>query len=201
MVVADLFIAGTETTATTIRWTLVYLLHNPEVQEKCFREIQEHIGQRRRPSMKDKSSLPNVEATILEVLRRADIGPASLPHAVSHDVQFRGYTFPKEATVIVMLDSVLQDPDVWGDPDNFRPDRFLDDNGKVIKKEEFIPFSLGRRVCLGESMARMELFLFLTTMIQRSKFVPVDGQMPSLDGVIGLTHSPKPFVIKAVPRI
>ncbi|XP_046585104.1 cytochrome P450 2U1-like [Haliotis rubra] len=200
-VIADLFVAGTETTATTIRWTTIYLLHYPEIQERCFREIQDNIGQSRRPSMKDKTKLPYVEATIMEVLRRADIAPVALPHAVPHDVKFRGYTFPKGVQVIAMLDSVLQDPDVWGDPDNFRPDRFLDDNGKVVKKDEFIPFSLGRRVCLGESMARMELFLFLTTMIQRFKFVPVDGQMPSLDGIMGLSYSPRPFVMKAIPRL
>ncbi|XP_048253324.1 cytochrome P450 2U1-like [Haliotis rufescens] len=129
--------------------------------------------------MKDKTNLPYVEATIMEVLRRADIAPIALPHTYTHDVQFRGHTFPKGVLVILMLDSVLQDPDMWGDPGNFRPDRFLDDTGKIVKKEEFIPFSLGRRACLGESMARMELFLFLITMIQRFKFIPVDGQKPS----------------------
>ncbi|XP_046558218.1 cytochrome P450 2J1-like [Haliotis rubra] len=200
-VIADLFVAGTETTATTIRWTMIYLLNNPEIQERCFREIQENIGQSRLPSMKDKTSLPYMEATIMEVLRRADIAPTALPHTVPHDVQFRGYTFPKGVQVIAMLDSVLQDPDVWGDPDNFRPDRFLDASGKIVKKDEFIPFSLGRRVCLGEAMARMELFLFLTTMIQRFKFIPVDGQMPSLDGTMGITNSPRPFVMKAIPRV
>ncbi|XP_046585105.1 cytochrome P450 2U1-like [Haliotis rubra] len=200
-IITDLFVAGSETTATTIRWTMIYFLLNPEIQERCFREIQEHIGQSRRPSMKDKINLPYVEATIMEVLRRADIAPTALPHTVPHDVQFRGFTFPKGVQVIPMLDSVLQDPDVWGDPDNFRPDRFLDDNGKIVKKDEFIPFSLGRRVCLGEAMARMEVFLFLTTMIQRFKFIPVDGQMPSLDGIMGITHSPRPFVMKAIPRV
>ncbi|XP_048253325.1 cytochrome P450 2D1-like [Haliotis rufescens] len=169
--------------------------------EKYFQEIQENIGQSRRPSMKDKTNLPYVEATIMEVLRRSDIAPTALPHTVPHDVQFRGYTFPKGVLVILMLDSVLQDPDVGGDPENFRPDRFLDDTGKIVKKEEFIPFSLGRRACLGESMARMELFLFLTTMIQRFKFVPVDDQMPSLDGIMGVTHSPRPFLMKAIPRV
>ncbi|XP_046567705.1 cytochrome P450 2D26-like [Haliotis rubra] len=200
-VIADLFVAGTETTATTIRWTMIYLLNNPEIQERCFREIQENIGQSRLPSIKDKTNLPYMEATIMEVLRRADIAPTALPHTVPHDVQFRGYTFPKGVQVIPMLDSVLRDPDVWGDPDNFRPDRFLDDSGKIVKKDEFIPFSLGRRVCLGEAMARMELFLFLTTMIQRFKFIPVDGQMPSLDGTMGITNSPRPFVMKAIPRV
>ncbi|XP_067651885.1 cytochrome P450 2U1-like [Haliotis asinina] len=201
MVVADLFAAGTETTATIIRWTLVYFLHNPDIQEKCFQEIKRNIGQIRLPSMKDKVNLPYVEATIMEALRRADITPTSLPHTVPHDVQFRGHMFPKGVPVIVMLSSVLHDPDVWGDPENFRPERFLDDTGKIVKKDEFIPFSLGRRVCMGESMARMELFLFLTTMIQRFRFVPVDGQMPSMDAIIGLTYSPRPFLVKAIPRM
>lgn len=141
--VRDLFIGGTETTATTIRWTLLYFLHNPEVQEKCFREIQEHIGESRKPSMKDKTNLPYVEATISEVHRCSTIAPLAVPHGVLHNVQFRGYTFPKGVTVLPNLDSVLHDPTVWGDPQNFRPERFLDDQGKYLKRDEFIPFSMG----------------------------------------------------------
>ncbi|XP_046583344.1 cytochrome P450 2J4-like [Haliotis rubra] len=198
--ISDLFVAGTETTATTIRWALVYFLNYPDVQEKCFQEILENVGQSRRPSMKDKTNLPYVEATILEALRYADIAPTAVPHAVAHDVQFRGYTFPKGVTVMLNLDSVLQDTDVWGDPQNFRPDHFLDRAGKIQKRDEFIPFSLGRRVCLGEAMARMELFLFLTTMIQRFKFVPVNGKKPPMHGIMGFTHSPSEFQVKAIPR-
>ncbi|XP_046583343.1 cytochrome P450 2J6-like [Haliotis rubra] len=199
-IINDLFTGGTETTSTTIRWALVYFLNYPDVQEKCFQEILENVGQSRRPSMKDKTNLPYVEATILETLRYADIFPTNLPHSVPHDVQFRGFTFPKGVTVMLNLDSVLQDKDVWGDPQNFRPDRFLDDAGKIQKREEFIPFSLGRRVCPGESMARMELFLFLTTMIQRFKFVPVNGEKPPMEGTLGLSYSPKEFKLNIIPR-
>ncbi|XP_067675688.1 cytochrome P450 2U1-like [Haliotis asinina] len=198
--VSDLFAAGSETTSTTIRWALVFFLNYPDVQEKCFQEILENVGQSRRPSMKDKTNLPYVGATVLEVLRFADIAPTAVPHAVAQDVQFRGYTFPKGVTVMLNLDSVLQDKDVWGDPQNFRPNRFLDGEGKIQKREEFIPFSLGRRICLGESMARMELFLFLTTMIQKFRFVPVNGKRPSMDGIMGFTHSPNEFKVKAIPR-
>lgn len=141
--VNDLFTGGTETTATTLRWTLVYFLNYPDVQEKCFKEILENVGQSRRPSMKDKTNLPYMEATIMEVLRYANIAIVGAPHAVPHDVQFRGYTFPKGVTVMLNLDSVLQDTDVWGDPQKFRPDRFLDGAGKIQKRDEFIPFSLG----------------------------------------------------------
>ncbi|XP_067674837.1 cytochrome P450 2B4-like [Haliotis asinina] len=198
--VDDLFTGGSETTSTTIRWALVYFLNYPDVQEKCFQEILENVGQSRPPSMKDKTNLPYVEATIMETLRYGNIVPVTIPHTVPHDVQFRGYTFPKGISVVLNLDSVLQDKDVWGDPQNFRPDRFLDGEGKIQKREEFIPFSLGRRVCLGESMARMELFLFLTTMIQKFKFVPVKGEKPPLEGIMGLSLAPCEFQLKAIPR-
>ncbi|XP_067664353.1 cytochrome P450 2U1-like [Haliotis asinina] len=198
--VRDLFIAGTETTATTIRWTLLYFLHNPDVQEKCFREIRDNIGQSRLPTMKDKTSLPYVEATISEIQRCTDIAPLAIPHSVPYDIQFQGYTFPKGVTVLPNLDSVLQDPAVWGDPQNFRPERFLDDEGKYLKKDEFIPFSMGRRVCLGESMARMELFLFLVAMIQRFQFLPDKGPLTPLKGKLGITYSAPSFTIRAVPR-
>ncbi|KAK7471836.1 hypothetical protein BaRGS_00035495 [Batillaria attramentaria] len=104
--------------------------------------------------------------------------------------------------VIPNLDSVLYDPEVWGDPDTFRPERFIGPDGKLIRYEEFIPFSTGRRVCLGESLARMELFLYLAAMIQHFRFLPPeDGQMPSLEGILGVICSPKPFTFRAVPRL
>ncbi|XP_067675745.1 cytochrome P450 2U1-like [Haliotis asinina] len=198
--ISDLFTAGTETTSTTIRWALVYFLHYPDVQEKCFQEILENVGQSRPPSMKDKTNLPYVEATIMETLRYGNIAPVAGPHTVPQDVQFRGYAFPKGVTILLNLDSVLQDKGVWGDPQNFRPDRFLDGEGKIQKREDFIPFSLGRRICLGEAMARMELFLFLTTMIQKFKFVPVNGVKPPLEGILGLTNAPPEFQLRAIPR-
>ncbi len=145
-VVGDLFVAGSETTSTAIRWTLVYFLNYPDVQEKCFQEIKENIGLNRLPSMKDKTSLPYLEATIMEVLRFGMIAPTTVPHTVSRDVEFKGYMLRKGVIIMPVLASVLYDPDVWGDPDNFRPDRFLDEAGKVKKMEEFVPFSLGKCV-------------------------------------------------------
>lgn len=140
----DLFVAGSETTSTAIRWVLALFLNYPDVQDRCFREIDTHIGVNRRPGMKDKVSLPYVEATIMETLRYCDIAPLAAPHCVARCTQFRGYTLPEGASVMVNLDSVLQDQDILGDPQNFRPDRFLDSSGKVFKPEEFIPFSIGK---------------------------------------------------------
>ncbi|XP_025098705.1 cytochrome P450 2U1-like [Pomacea canaliculata] len=201
MVMGDLFVAGTESTATAIRWALVYFLHYPEVQEKCFQEIQRVIGAGRAPTIRDRPELTYVEATIMEVLRLADIAPFSVQHGLEEDVEFMGYKLPKGTVIIPNLESVLHDPDIWDEPLAFRPERFLDASGKLIKPEEFIPFSMGRRVCLGKAMARTELFLYLTAMIQRFRFLPPEtGELPSLKGIFGMAISPNCYKVRAVSR-
>ncbi|XP_055954831.1 cytochrome P450 2B19 [Patella vulgata] len=199
--IGDLFVAGTETTSTTILWTILYLLHNPNIQARCYKEIQDVVGSGRLPSMKDKPSMPYNEAVLLEVLRKANIAVNGVPHTVSEDTIFHGYVIPKDAIILPNLDSVLSDDKIWGDAGVFRPERFIDSLGKVKKQEEFIPFSIGRRVCLGESLAKMELFLFMTTLIQRFEFKPVEpDNLPTLKGVFGITHAPTKYDVRAVPR-
>ncbi|KAK6169277.1 hypothetical protein SNE40_020358 [Patella caerulea] len=134
--------------------------------------------------------MPYIQAVLHEVLRIANIAITGPPHTVDEDVIFHGYVIPKHTVVFANLDSVLADDKVWGDAGVFRPERFLDENGQLVKREEFIPFSIGRRVCLGESLDKMELFLFMTTLIQRFEFKPVDpDKLPTLKGVLGLTHT------------
>ncbi|KAL3887163.1 hypothetical protein ACJMK2_027113 [Sinanodonta woodiana] len=198
---ADLFGGGTETTATSLRWILLQFLHFPEIQNKCFKEIDQVVGRERLPQLKDKEHLSYLEATIMEILRVYPVAPLAVPHAVSKEIIFRGYRIPQGTTVLVNLDSVLRDPSIFGDPDVFRPERFLDADGHITKPQEHIPFSMGRRVCIGESVARMELFLFLATLVQKFEFLPVEGdQLPTRKGILGLTYSPVPFLIRAVRR-
>ena len=90
-----------------------------------------------------------MEATLLEVLRKGDIIPLSVTHSLSRDVTFHGYSIPQDAMIIPHLSSVLQDPEIWGDPENFRPERFIGPDGKLARPEEFIPFSTGRKKPLG----------------------------------------------------
>ncbi|KAL3883906.1 hypothetical protein ACJMK2_030136 [Sinanodonta woodiana] len=199
--VGDLFGAGTETTSTTLLWAVLYLLHYPDVQEKCYDEIQTVLGMERLPSLDDRSHLPYCEATILETLRIAAVVPLAVPHATTRDVYFRGFRIPKESSILINLDSILHDCDIFNDPGVFRPERFLDSSGQVRKPKEFIPFSCGRRVCIGKKVARMELFIFLTTMIQKFQFLPVDPcHLPDLEGNLGLSFAPKYFQVKIVRR-
>ncbi|KAK3578379.1 hypothetical protein CHS0354_025473 [Potamilus streckersoni] len=201
ILIGDLFGAGSETTATSIRWALLNFLHFPEIQKKCFEDIDQVVGRERLPNLKDKEQLPYLEATILEIMRVYPLAPLAVPHAVSKEILFRGYRIPKGTTILVNLDSVLHDPSTFKDPDVFQPERYLDAQGHITKPEEHIPFSIGRRMCLGESVARMELFLFLTALIQKFEFLPIDGEYPpELTGILGITYSPKPFLIRAVRR-
>ena len=88
--------------------------------------------------------MPYMEATISEVLRRASIVPLSVQHGLASDVMFQGYVIPRDAIVLPDLESALYDAEVWGDPENFRPERFIGPDGKAKREDEFVPFSLGQ---------------------------------------------------------
>ncbi|XP_041640293.1 cytochrome P450 2U1 [Cheilinus undulatus] len=190
-IIGDLFIAGTDTTANSILWVLLYLVLNPDIQERVQAEIDEVVGTHRVPSLTDKGSLPFTEATIMEVQRLTVVVPLAIPHMASQTTEFRGYTIPKGTVVVPNLWSVHRDPTVWDDPDTFNPARFLDDEGHLLRREYFIPFGIGRRVCMGEQLAKMELFLTVTTLLQSFKFRLAEGTPPpTLQGRFGLTLAP-----------
>ncbi|XP_016303197.1 cytochrome P450 2K1-like [Sinocyclocheilus anshuiensis] len=98
------------------------------------------------------------------------------------------------------LTSVLFDESEWETPHCFNPGHFLDAEGQFRRRDAFLPFSLGKRVCLGEQLARMELFLFFSALLQRFTFSSPAGVEPSLDFKLGATHSPQPYELCAVPR-
>jgi len=113
-------------------------------------------------------SMPYTEATIMEVMRFSAMVPTGVFHSALEDVEFRGYTIPKNTILVPNLYKCMRDSETWGDGDAFRPERFLSADGKtVVKHEALMPFSTGRRVCLGETLARDELFLFTSALFQR----------------------------------
>ncbi|XP_058150369.1 cytochrome P450 2U1 [Dasypus novemcinctus] len=195
-IISDLFIAGTDTTTNTLLWCLLYMSLNPDVQEKVHEEIERVIGPDRAPSLTDKFQMPYTEATIMEVQRLAVVVPLAIPHMASEETVLQGYTIPKDTLILPNLWSVHRDPVTWEKPDDFYPNRFLDDQGQLIKKETFIPFGIGKRVCMGEQLAKMELFLMFVSLMQSFTFaLPKDSKKPILTGRFGLTLAPHPFNI------
>lgn len=117
------------------------------------------------------------------------------------DIEINGYKIPAGSHVVPLINSVHMDPNLWDNPEEFNPSRFLDTEGKVRKPEFFIPFGVGRRKCLGDILARMELFLFFSSLAHTFNISLPEGQpMPSLKGNVGVTISPQSFKICLTPR-
>ncbi|XP_023650393.2 cytochrome P450 2J2-like [Paramormyrops kingsleyae] len=196
----DLFVAGTETTSTTLYWGLLYMIKYPDIQEKVQAEIDSVIGRSRQPNMADRPNMPYTDAVIHEVQRMGNIVPLNVVRSTTKDTELGGYTIPKGTTLMGTLDSVLFDETEWETPFTFNPGHFLDAEGKFRRRDAFMPFSAGKRVCLGEQLARMELFLFFTSLLQRFTISTPPGVEPSLEFKLGATHSPKPYKLCATPR-
>ncbi|XP_060706604.1 cytochrome P450 2K1-like isoform X2 [Hemiscyllium ocellatum] len=198
--ITDLFTAGTETTSTTLCWGLLLMVNHPEIQRKVQDEIDRVIGAGRFPRTEDQRHMPYTEAVIHEIQRFANIVPI-LPHSTTEDTHFRGYFLPKGTYVIPLLTSVLYDKTQWEKPHQFNPAHFLDTDGNFVKRDAFMPFSAGRRVCAGEALAKVELFLFFTTLLQKFHFQAPPG-MTDLDisPRTDLVSNPKPHRVCAVSR-
>ncbi|XP_074492012.1 cytochrome P450 2J1-like isoform X2 [Sebastes fasciatus] len=196
----DLFAAGTETTTTTLHWGLLYMIYYPHIQERVQAEIDAVVGSSKQPSMTDKENMPYTDAVIHEIQRMANILPLNLIHVTNRETTLDKYTFPKGTFVMPTLISVLRDESMWETPHSFNPQHFLDQDGKFRKREAFLAFSAGKRVCLGEQLARTELFLFFTSILQRFSLTAPDGEQPTLEFKLGATLCPKPYSLCAVPR-
>lgn len=142
--ISEMFAAGTDTTATALRWALLYLIHNPEVQETMLTEITQVTEGARLPLIADRDNMPYCAAVVTEVLRMGNVAPLSLPHVASQDFTVAGYFIPKNTTLIPCLSSYTRDIDMFPNPDKFDPGRYIDSNGHLTGQDRVLAFSLGK---------------------------------------------------------
>uniref|UniRef100_A0A8D2A031 Cytochrome P450 2J2 n=1 Tax=Sus scrofa TaxID=9823 RepID=A0A8D2A031_PIG len=162
----------------------------PKIHEKVQAEIDRVLGQSQQPSTAARESMPYTNAVIHEVQRMGNIIPMNAPRQVAADTTLAGYHLPKGTMIMTNLTALHRDPAEWATPDTFNPEHFLE-NGKFKKRE---------RACLGEQLARTELFVFFTSLLQKFSFRPPDNEKLSLKFRVGLTLSPVTYRICAVPR-
>nr|XP_034352078.1 cytochrome P450 2C12, female-specific-like isoform X2 [Arvicanthis niloticus] len=198
--VTKLFFGGTEPLSLTIRFALLLLIKHPHITDKVQEEINRVIGRHRSPCMQDRRHMPYTNAMVHEVQRFIGISPNNVIHEVICDTKFRKYIIPKGTRVIASLSSVLHDSKEFPNPEMFDPGHFLDGNGNFKKSDYFMPFSTGKRMCVGESLARMELFLFLTTILQNFnlKFLD-DPKNIDIKPGCGLSSMPSNFQMCFIP--
>ncbi|KAJ6650392.1 hypothetical protein lerEdw1_010283 [Lerista edwardsae] len=192
--VNDIFGAGFDTVTTALSWCLMYLVTYPEIQKKIHEEIDESIGRERKPRISDRPLLPYTEAFILEMFRHTSFLPFTIPHCTTRDTVLNGYYIPKDTCVFVNQWQVNHDEELWKDPSSFNPERFLMANGKDLNKDEgenVLVFGLGKRRCIGESIGRWQVFLFLTTLLQQLQFSVQDGVKVDMTPLYGLSMKHK----------
>ena len=199
--IQNMFGAGYETTATTLKWVIAFMVNFPRYQEDIQRQLDEVVGDQS-PSLADRPNLPLIQAVVIEALRAGNVGPLLLPHVTLTDTTLCGYRVPKGTIVFPDTESVHLDPKCWEDPTVFNPYRHVDKDGSLVTNQgNFYPFGAGRRVCAGEPLAKVELFLFISWLFHNFTFVPEDdGHPPSLKGIFSITQFPAPYKIRAIKR-
>lgn len=189
MIILDIFIAGGNTTSTTLDTAFMMLILRPDWKARIFEEISAF----EEPTSKNRPQLPLTEAYLFEIQRFFSTVPITGPRRVLRTTTLGDYVLPKNTTVLIGVRSVHHDKSFWGDPEVFRPERFLD-NSELT--DRFMPFGQGKRRCLGEALARSCIFTFFVGVLRRFDVQqPKDANLPDINLLPGITLSATPYQV------
>jgi cytochrome P450 len=196
----DLWVAGQETTSNTLSWIVIYLMTNLEAQKKLHAELDQIIGSDRFITMDDKTQLHYLNAVVAEGQRMCNLIPLNVAHRLQKDIQIKGYHIPANTTIIHQISTVLNDERYFPEPEKFKPERFLDSNGKFFQPSSLMPYGVGKRSCLGEGLARLELYLFTANLFNHFEINVAPSHPPNFKRIAGVTVQPEPFVTQIKSR-
>ncbi|CAN0908720.1 Geraniol 8-hydroxylase [Linum grandiflorum] len=200
----DLFVAGTDTTSSTLEWAMVELLRNPDKFAKAKDELDEIIGKGNHLQESDISRLPYLQAIVKEVFRLHPALPLLVPRNAGSDVEICGFTVPKGAQIFINVWAMGRDPTIWDNPNAFMPERFMGSDIDVRGNSfELTPFGGGRRICLGLPLAMRMLHMVLGSLVHWFDWKLEDGVDPTnldMEEKFGLTlQKAKPLLV--VPKL
>ncbi|XP_076919605.1 demethylepipodophyllotoxin synthase-like [Bidens hawaiensis] len=191
--------------AVTLTWALSSLLNNPSTMKIVQDEIDEHVGRERLVEQSDTKKLVYLQAVIKETLRLHPPGPLSLPHESMEDCVVSGYNILKGTRLLVNLWKLHRDPNVWSNPYDFQPERFLTSQKNIdIKGNHFelLPFSSGRRMCPGVFFALEALPLTLASVLQQFMITKTTEEPIDMTEGMGLISSKAtPLEVLIAPRL
>ncbi|XP_041367337.1 cytochrome P450 2U1-like [Gigantopelta aegis] len=197
----DLINGGLVTSLSGLEFIFLYLLHNPDVQRRVQAEIDDVIGSDRQPSWDDRSALPYTTATIVESLRLGCVSPSTLPHVATEDSTIEDYHVPKGTHVLASLFCLHRQPDVFEDPESFRPERHVDIDGSLKNFENMMPFGVAPRFCLGDDWFHVFAFLIVTSVLQRySLGLPAGKELPPFTTRMRVVRRLVPFTVVLTSR-
>ncbi|KAL6614320.1 hypothetical protein ACP70R_036590 [Stipagrostis hirtigluma subsp. patula] len=202
----DMITAGMDTTVISVEWAMAELVRNPRVQEKLQEELDRVVGRDRVLLETDFQNLPYLQAVVKESLRLHPPTPLMLPHKASAGVKIAGYDVPKGANVIVNVWAVARDPEVWANPLEFRPERFLRENIDIKGADyRVLPFGAGRRVCPGAQLGINLVASMIGHLVHHFRWAlpegtrPEDVEMMESPGLV--TFMATPLQAVATPRL
>lgn len=197
--VSDLFIAGGETTVTTLRWAILRLAIHQDFQEKIYQQLCSQVGRETPPTYAQRVALPYLEAFVHEVLRIGAV--PGMWRNTNQDAECRGYHIPKNTWVLLHFWAMGNDPNQWENSDQFQPERFLHSDGSFKKDDHLLAFSIGKRQCPGEALSRTELFIVLAALVQKYRIsLALGSEIDNPTGHFGVTYTPPKYQVIFSPR-
>jgi len=196
----DLFIAGSDTITVSLNWAIFFMLMYPDIQEKVHQELDRVFGKGNTPMASERHNTPYIEAVLHEVQRKGNISNIATHHKAGSDATVGGYFIPKGTLIFLHLGEVFRNETFFPNASMFDPDRYLV-NGVFKPHPKLIPFGIGRRRCLGEPLAKMELYMFFTAILSRFTLRKEDhGSVLDEAPTSNFISSPQPFKVRFLPR-